>query len=190
MSAETEVNGFGVAFYALNKTQDERGYLGALLITDSAGVPTEFRCTRPVKPTAVQKPLYGAGLEAHIAVQLCGAQLLRSMKQRPALMIIQDNALIGMRHETDFPVVRVGRAGDSFEVRPADDDSADRNERIESPTGLFDPIVVNAHVDHGDDVNAALPILKQYAKQVDPLEPFDRIAVALEKLAEQDGTFK
>ena len=66
-----------IGFLALYETSPRDGYLGAILITDLQGVPQEFRCTHPVKPTALQKPLYGNTLEPYIAVDLCGIPLIQ-----------------------------------------------------------------------------------------------------------------
>ena len=48
-----------LSFLTIEKTENKGGYLGAILITDTRGVPIEFRCTYPIKPTLIQKPLYG-----------------------------------------------------------------------------------------------------------------------------------
>ena len=65
-----------LGFLALYETSGNEGYLGAILVTNNQGVPQEFRCTHPVKPTNIQKPLYGNTLEPYIGITLCGAPLI------------------------------------------------------------------------------------------------------------------
>ena len=55
-----------VAFLSVHSTKDGEGYLGGLLVTDETGIPKEFRCTHPVRPSATQKALYGANLKPHV----------------------------------------------------------------------------------------------------------------------------
>ena len=57
-----------VAFLAVHTTPDDEGYLGGILVTDEAGIPKEFRCTHPIRPTATQKALYRANLKTHTLI--------------------------------------------------------------------------------------------------------------------------
>lgn len=77
-----------LGFLSLFLTMDKTGFLGATLVTDSQGVPIEFRCTHPVKPNAIQKTLYGETLTLHVGVNLCGIPLLKSLQNKPALVIV------------------------------------------------------------------------------------------------------
>ena len=52
-----------LAFLGIYETASHDGFIGAVLVTDHKGIPQEFRCTHPVKPTSIQKPLYGDALE-------------------------------------------------------------------------------------------------------------------------------
>ena len=84
MHSETTLLGF----LELCKTSTEDGYLGAVLVTDIQGVPKEFRCTHPVKPSSIQKPLYGKALEPYIGVNLCGIPLVQSTQLSPSLLLV------------------------------------------------------------------------------------------------------
>src|SRR3990170_6152507 len=86
-----------LGFLALQETSSHDGYLGAILITDLQGVPQEFRCTHPVKPTTIQKPLYGDTLEPYIGVKLCGIPLVESIQNQPALIIVEKEFLLDVR---------------------------------------------------------------------------------------------
>jgi hypothetical protein len=46
------------------------------MVIDHRGYPLEFRCTTPVKPTPIQKIIYGSLLDQYIGVELCGKRLL------------------------------------------------------------------------------------------------------------------
>ncbi len=82
MSPNREEQNMLLGFLALYETLSHDGYLGAILITDIQGIPQEFRCTHPVKPTIIPKPLYGNTLEPYIGVNLSGIPLIQSIQNR------------------------------------------------------------------------------------------------------------
>src|SRR4030042_5256124 len=99
-----EGNNYLLAFFAIYKTSSNDGYLGAVLVTDLQGIPQEFRCTHLVKPTAIQKPLYGDTLEPYIGVNLCGIPLIESIQNKPSLIMVHREFLLGVRTASPCPV--------------------------------------------------------------------------------------
>src|SRR3990172_4221450 len=94
-----------LGFFTPTKTVAQDGYLGAILIINQQGVPQEFRCTHPVKPTAIQKPLYGDVLEPYIGVDLCGVHLVRSLHTKPSLILVPREFLLDIRNSCPCPVL-------------------------------------------------------------------------------------
>jgi len=116
---EEQANIFG--FWGLYETLAKDGYLGAILITDLRGIPQEFRCTHPVKPTTVQKPLYGTTLEPYIGVNLCGIPLIESIQNKPSLIMVNNEFLLDVRSKSNCPVIFVRRAGEAINIKSTDD---------------------------------------------------------------------
>ena len=56
--------------YLAHFVSPQRGYYGGILVTDTRGVPREFRHTDAIKPTRTQTVLYGDSLEASLALTL------------------------------------------------------------------------------------------------------------------------
>lgn len=166
MSPNTEQQSTLLGFLALYETPTHDGYLGAILVTDFQGVPQEFRCTHPVKPTALQKPLYGNALEPHIGVDLCGIPLIQSVQNKPSLLIVHKEFLLDVRKASTCPVVFIRRAGEAIEITPSDgSDTAVRRERVESPTGRFQPIVLVSHPEFADDIASARQTVENQPEQ-------------------------
>lgn len=174
-----------LGFLSLFETAAGDGYLGAILITDLFGVPAEFRCTHCVKPTAVQETLYGDTLEPHIATNLCGIPLLKKIETKPALVIVNKDYLIQVRSEFPFPVLLIKRAGEAFETK-----IPEARIRLDCPTGKFQPIIVEPNPKYKDDSEVAREVLQSAFTNLDPLEPFDRMARAVEQLGKQDKRFQ
>lgn len=180
-----------LGFLGLYQTANQDGFLGALLITDRHGVPKEFRCTHPVKPTSVQKPLYGDALRPYIGVELCGNRLIESTELKPTLIFVNEDFLVRTRVKSQCPVVFVRRAGETLEIRPQSDEEVAPNKvRLECPGGRFQPITVSPHPEYADDVYSAMEEVERVFPYLDPTEPFDRIRQAIDVLAKQDARFR
>lgn len=181
---ETKLLGF-LGFY---ETQERDGYLGAILVTDIQGVPQEFRCTHPVRPTMIQRPLYGDTLEPYIGVTLCGIPLIESIQNKPSLIIVQKEFLLDVRNTSPCPVIFIRRAGEVIEIKTSD--TKLKRERIDCSTGRFQPIIYSPHPEFEEDLQPAREILEKIFTYFDPLEPFERMSKAIETLAKQDERFR
>ena len=180
-----------LGFLSLCETSNHDGYLGAILVTDLQGVPQEFRCTHPVKPTTIQRPLYGDALESYIGVHLCGIPLLESIQNKPSLVAVHKEFLLGVRTKSSCPVVFIRRAGEAFDIKTSGvSEIKSKKERIDCPTGRFQPVVITSHYKYNDDTNSARGILENIFNYLDPIEPFERMAKAIEVLGKQDKRFQ
>ena len=176
-----------IGFLTLEQTKQKDGYIGAILITDNRGVPVDFRATHPVKPSAVQKTLYGDALEPYVALELCGKPLLQAVRTKPDLLIVNRPDLLDVHLNTKCPVALLRRAGETFEVqagnRPA-------GSRIHSPSGRFQPLAMDLPPGEIADQDRIQQVVEAAFNHVDLLEPFERIAKSLDVLATQDHTFQ
>jgi hypothetical protein len=166
-----------IAFLTLRETASQDGYIGAILTIDPQGMPKEFRCTHPVKPTAIQKPLYGNMLEPYIAIELCGKPLLQSIQNKPSLVVVEREYLLDVRAFSPYPVIFVRRAGEIIEVTPSNSATPISPKfRVECSTGRFQPIVITTHPDYSDDL-AIRPDIEEVFAHLDFLEEVLSIGV-------------
>ena len=164
-------------FLYVQNYDEKSSYRGAFLSTDYNTTPVEFRCTNVIKPTKLQKTLYGKILEEHIYVELIAFPLLDSAKKRPDLIIVADNLLLNMREKLLIPVVFLQKETD-FHI-PDDDQFRGI---ITSETGKFEPIVMTVHQKYSDDKRLAGEKLTEILSRKSLLEPFERIQIALEEV--------
>lgn len=191
MSLNNENKNCLLGFLALFETLSKDGYLGTVLVTDFQGIPQEFRCTHPVKPTIIQKPLYGDMLEPYIGVNLCGIPLFKSIQNIPSLIIVNKEFLLDVRKVISCPVIFIRRAGEAIDLKSSN--TAETNlirERIDCATGRFQPVILTSHPDFSDDITVARDILEKIFSYLDPIEPFERMAKAIEVLGKQDKRFQ
>lgn len=161
---------------------------GGALVVDATTKPLEFRCTDAVRPSGLQKVLWGARLEGHVATDLIGRPLLRALKQPYGVVVVRREALLDLRPGIQTPVVQLVHDtqvgfGEGDEEPGVPSESTPRV--LNNPQGLFEPVTLVSQQLHDDDVRAARPLLELIFLKHDLLEPFGRIATALDVLHEQ-----
>lgn len=174
----SESSPFSLAYLARHVFEDGHAYRGGLLVVNERGQPLEFRCTSPIRPNAVQSTLYGESLHPYMALELVGKPLLGTAREGFNLLLVREEWFLNLRETSDTAVVLLRRQGEQLSGRGAEDAAS----LVDSPKGRFDPLVVTSFSSAGDDVNVALPLLEICARYFDPLEPFDRVERALEKV--------
>ena len=186
-------DGIDVAFFAVRQTADNIGYIGAVLVTDEKGIPREFRCTHPVKPTPAQRALYGDNLETYITFELCGKPLVDAMTTNPVACLVESRRNVALREIVSLPVLYVERFGEILapESAPVNGEPSSRSsERLTSRAGGFEPLRVLHHDGYDEDFGEARTALERVFQYVDLLEPFERITVALRAVYERDERFR
>lgn len=176
-----------LGFLNVEKTKEKNKFIGALLITNKRGVPVEFRCTLPVKPTSIQKPLYGKSLVPYISLELCAKPLLSSMQYQISCIFVKTQHLIDLRNEIEIPLLHVKRSGKELDIEEGTKRGAKK--KIESSNDSFDPVVVTTNERFDGDYTKMTEILGDSIKTLDLVEPFSRIATSVEVLTKQDERF-
>ena len=112
----------GRLFFADTYTfeEDPVAIRGGLLITDMATKPYEFRCTSAVKPTRIQRVMYGKTLDPHVHIELIVVPMIKAAKENPSIIIVRKKLLLGARPFLDVPVVLLeeGENASGFEIVP------------------------------------------------------------------------
>lgn len=182
---------FILGFLTLFETSAKDGYLGAILITDSYGIPQEFRCTHPVKPTTIQKPLYGDKLEPYIGTSLCGLPLIKSIQSKPSVIVVQKEYLLEIRKEASLPVLFIRKAGEAIDINiNATQAAIAKRERLDCSTGRFQPIILSTHHEFSDDIEPLKGMIEKIFAHLDLTEPFERMKKADDVLTKQDNRFQ
>jgi hypothetical protein len=177
-----------IGFFSLYDTDTADSYVGALLVTDDNGIPLEFKCTHSVKPTAIQKSLYGDKLKPYIAITLCGIPLLNNISNKPDILFINIPFILGLRPEIEIPTLLIRRTGESINLQSEENET--EKQRIESESGQFQAIVLQAHPDKKEESKALNGTVNQLFNNFDLIEPFDRMKKSIEILGKNDTKFK
>ncbi len=80
--------------YVLSMAVADNVFMGGAMVTDTQGLPLEFRYTEPVRATKLQRVLYGDVLEKYIHGDVVAANLISRLEQKPELFLVGDAALL------------------------------------------------------------------------------------------------
>ena len=175
-----------IAYFSVHSTNDNKGYMGGMMVIDRRGVPQEFHCTLPTSPTGAQKALYGDTLKPYLFNELIGAPLVKALKTPPHLCLVESEMMLELRERIAVPVLHLEKYGEGLSP---DGGPAIQN-HLESGRGGFQPITATTHYSYETDYESVREALEQVFNQVDLLEPFQRIATAIKVLSERDSRFK
>jgi hypothetical protein len=170
-----------IAFFSFGESSSKQGYIGAILVTDLKGIPLEFKCTQSVRPTSIQRALYGEKLEFYVSINLCALPLLANLTNKPDLIILESRSLITVRKDTNVPVVYASKL--VSQILP---DQGGINEiRSKKGNSLF----FDYNRQFPDDEKSSTEILRNAMEYFDPTEPFQRISNSLHILSQSDAKF-
>jgi len=179
-------NDIKLIFLAVEKFEDNAITRGAFLFTDMETKPMEFRCTTPVRPTNLQKVLYGGVLDKHVRVDLIGLPLMKTIKEKNAVILVRDKILLEMRPGLDIPVIAL-TSDDEIDSSEGDNSNAKEDScLLSSEAGKFESIVISAHKDYMSEREEWRTKLSEVFKKHDLLEPFSRIGSALNQINKED----
>jgi hypothetical protein len=167
-----------IGFLGYREFDEGEAYRGAILVTDDWSKPLEFRCTAPVRPTALQRTLYGKSLLPHVLTELIGAPLISSVREKPQLILIADEAYFDVRHKVSAPVIRVARPSGSKTKQ--EDQTKSKSLLLQSASGKFAQVEIEAHWKFVADLDSSSERLRDLFGRWDLTEPFQRLAEGLQ----------
>lgn len=176
-----DVNNSGLLFLAVHKFENGAVIRGAALVTDNNTKPIEFRCTGPVRPTQMQKILYGNVLDEHLRVELISIPLIKSMRSKYSLMVVREPSLLKARTKTEMPIVLILKEQELGNDAFSEDKTAEGNQ-IYSQSGKFETLIVKSHPDYPNERDSARILLQEVMKNQSLLNPFERIEQALKQV--------
>ncbi|NIS81736.1 MAG: hypothetical protein GTO14_16360 [Anaerolineales bacterium] len=145
-----------LAFLDLATFDDGASIRGGCLVTDGNTRPLEFRVSGTIRPTSLQKILYGDTLHEYICNELVGLPMLKALESKPDLVLVRDAEFLKLRPYVDIAVLWVRATVD----------------------GQY---VLQALPGHDQEAEAGRDVLPKRLRGRNIMEPFLRIRTALEE---------
>jgi hypothetical protein len=94
-----------LAFLDLGTFDDGASFRGGCLVTDERTRPLEFRVSGAIRPSALQKILYGDTLHEYICTVLLGGPLLKTLESRADFVLVRDAEFLKLRPQLEMPLL-------------------------------------------------------------------------------------
>lgn len=172
--------------YILTYTLEDASYLGGLMLIDKDGIPLEFAYTENIKPTRIQKILYGQSLEKYIKREVILTNLLNHIRVKPDLLITPEENLTELRSVVSYPIISVNQTSLSplSEVGITQDINKGEFVLQASPSGS--PLRIKLAEASEDNRKKTESIILELGKIMDLVEPIARVEGALEAIWEKN----
>lgn len=146
---------------------DEK-YVGAVLVVDEFGIPQEFKYTEPVSPTPLQRILYGKSLDLYLTVEIIAKSLLKNVEQKPEIFLTDNISLVESSDQVYY-------VSSHPATKSEQDRDSEPNECVISSQTESLKFIAKSNFNQ-DKVEK----LKKIVEEFDVMEPFQRLAKALE----------
>lgn len=104
-SPESRTEGKVLAFLDMGTFDDGAAFRGGCLVTDERTRPLEFRVSGAIRPSSLQKILYGDTLHEYICTVLLGEPLLKAIESRPGFVLVRDAEFLKLRPQLEMPLL-------------------------------------------------------------------------------------
>lgn len=174
--------------YLTVETKDNY-FRGAALVTDVRGIPADFRYTEPVRPTKLERILYGGALDIYLREEVILSNLIEAVEVRPALWLVDSDELIRpVQKIAKIPVISA-----SATQRSPLDQSGQYEPTVEDGVFMFQADNISAPLrlalaeESASQIAQLAQTLQSAAEEMELLEPFSRMSKAIESVAESEA---
>jgi hypothetical protein len=167
----------------------ENYFRGAALVTDSRGIPTDFRYTEPVRPTKLERILYGSALDIYLRDDIILDNLLAAVETKPVLWLVDDGELISpVQKISKLPAVKLEPTNRSpLEQSGLFEPTAEQGVFVFQADNISAPLRVTVSAENASKMSQYVSFLAAAAEEMELLEPFVRISRAFEAVSEAES---
>jgi hypothetical protein len=158
-----------VLCYLICPQDAAKNFVGAVLVTDSRTRPLHFAYALPVRPTKLQRLLYGSTLEEHVKIDVIAEKLLKNLPQVPDVIFVDSEDLLKLRRISRMPVAFLSK-----------DNAAESDARRLSPLVFKSGSIPQ-------DNEAVGQIVARLETEVDIVQPFERVREAMKEALRETG---
>lgn len=163
-------------------------FRGAALVTDSRGIPSDFRYTEPVRPTKIERILYGGALDIYLREEVILDNLVKAVESKPVLWLVNTDELIKpVQKATKLPTIAL----EPTQRAPLEHSG---QYEVTAETGVFifqadnisAPLRMTVSEENANNISQYSATLAAAAEEMELMEPFSRMTRAMEAVAESE----
>ena len=167
---------------------EEGLFRGAVLASDLRGIPVDFRYTEPIRPTKLEKILYGNALEVYIKEELILESLISAIEVKPVLWICKEQSLIApLRIFTKSKVIMLANSNHHPLDATGDFESTgETGVYLVQADSVSAPLKVIFYQNVTEnDIKSVVSLLVNASQTMELTEPFSRMLKALNAIASE-----
>jgi hypothetical protein len=167
----------------------ENYFRGAALVTDQRGIPTDFRYTEPVRPTKLERILYGSALDIYLREDIILDNLLGAIETKPSLWLLEDRELIGpVQKISHLPAIVIETSTRApLESSGQCEPTTEEGVFMLQADNISAPLRIGVSPENVSRVSQFAQTLTASAEGMELMEPFSRIQRALEAVSESEA---
>jgi hypothetical protein len=170
--------------YLIAESVDERSWAGGLLVTDERGLPVDFRYVEPIKPTRLQKLIYGDSLRRYLVLDAIAGTLLKAANLKADWIFTSDPILLDLDSRSAGKLVAVGN-GEKQSLSDVGEWRMDKpGEIVLQVTQVGPPYKLTFQAKDRAETEEAAKDLAWLAGQLDFTEPLKRVSAALKEICD------
>jgi hypothetical protein len=164
-------------------------FRGAALVTDVRGIPVDFRYTEPVRPTKLERILYGGALDIYLREEVILENLLGAVEANPSLWLVDSNELIRpVQKLTKLQAVAMETTQRApLEAGGKCEPTAEDGIFIFQADNISAPLRLSVTQENTSKIAQIAESLASAALEMELMEPFARIAKAFEAVSESES---
>ena len=162
---------------------DKDMYLGGLMVVDSRGIPVEFKYTDTIKPSKLQKVLYGGVLEKYLKEEVIVGNLIEKLEIRPEIYVVDRLENMILNKFATEPVILLKETPGKNLDSSGEYQLIKNNEAIYQVDEFNPPIRVQFAEGKAEEI---FNILNSFSLEGNLIEPFKRIEEALRLICKGD----
>lgn len=172
--------------YIALETKDHY-FRGAALVTDQRGIPADFRYTEPVRPTKIERILYGGALDIYLREEVILQNLLDAIEAKPTLWLVEEDELLQpVQRISRLPVVSVQQTQRSpLEQSGHYEPTGERGVFVFQADNISAPLRLTVSEENIAKIAQFAQNLTQLAEDMEIMEPFNRISKAIEAVEQE-----
>jgi hypothetical protein len=151
-------------------------------------MPTDFRYTEPVRPTKLERILYGSALDIYLREDIILDNLISAVETKPSLWLLADEGLIGpVQKISKIPAMAMAASARSpLEQSGQCEPTGEAGVFMLQADNISAPLRIMVSPENISKISQFAQFLTASAEDMELMEPFDRITRALEAVAESE----
>lgn len=85
------------------------GFVGGVLVTDFRTIPLEFTYVSPIRPTTMQRVLYGKTLDEYVMVDAISKKLIEGLAHKPDIVFVDNLNMLPCQRIFEVPVAYISK---------------------------------------------------------------------------------